>query len=177
MMVNQSSGTNQSCLDRTSYWTNSLAINPDGTWLSIAASDPGLFHAQLSLVAQHEAMSRGTPFPEKYYYHRGMAISIVTSRLVHPVEAISDQTIGAVALLANSDVSMILFHFNLRFRSTAYTHNLDAFSDPRVYAELHRHVFRSAKFPHKRPPFSHPATGWPPYAECQRTAEEGGDLG
>lgn len=32
-----------------------------------------------------------------------MAISIVTSRLVHPVEAISDQTIAAVALLSNSD--------------------------------------------------------------------------
>jgi hypothetical protein len=50
---------------------------------------------------------RGMPFPELYYYHRGMAISIVTSRLVHPVEAISDPTIGAVALLSNSDVSMI----------------------------------------------------------------------
>jgi hypothetical protein len=31
----------------------------------------------------------------------------VTSRLAHPVEAISDPTIGAVALLANSDVSGI----------------------------------------------------------------------
>lgn len=102
----------------------------------MAASDSALFHAQLSLVAQHEAMSRGTPFPEKYYYHRGMAISIVTSRLVHPVEAISDQTIGTVALLANSDVSRILFYFNHWFLSTVYTHNLNVFSDQCAFAEL-----------------------------------------
>lgn len=167
IIVNQSSGTNQSRLGRTSYWTNSLAVNPDGTWLSVVASDAALFHAQLSLVAQHEAMSQGKPFPEKYYYHRGIAINIVTSRLVHPVEAISDQTIGAVALLSNSDVSRILFHFNLRFRSTACAHSLSVFSDQRAFTELLRRAFRSAKFPHKGPPFSHPATGRPPYSECQ----------
>jgi hypothetical protein len=81
-------------------------------------------------------MSQGKPFPEKYYYHRGMAISIVTSRLAHPVEAISDQTIGTVALLSNSDVSRILCHFNLRFRSTVCAHSLEVFSDQRVFAEL-----------------------------------------
>ena len=147
IIVNQSSGTNQSCLDRTSYWTNSLAVNPDGTWLSVVASDQALFHAQLSLVAQHEAMSQGKPFPVKYYYHRGMAISIVTSRLVHPVEAISDQTIGAVALLSNSDVSRILFHFNLRFCSTVCAHSLNVFSDQRAFAELLRRAFPKCKIP------------------------------
>lgn len=42
-----------------------------------------------------------------------MAISIVTSRLVHPVEAISDQTIAAVALLSNSDVSRMCLNLNM----------------------------------------------------------------
>lgn len=59
-------------------------------------------------------------------------MSIVTSRLVHPVEAISDATIGAVALLSNSDVSRISGGPNVRSpiqdemcaRSTRFTMTL-----------------------------------------------------
>jgi hypothetical protein len=96
---------------------------------------------------------RGMPFPEQYYYHRGMAISIVTSRLVHPVEAISDPTIGAVALLSNSDVSKISTDPNIRNRfANKRVHTLcssrDEFADPNVIVELHRCASRSSTFPH-----------------------------
>ena len=135
-MTNAGSGTNQWCLDRTSYWSNSLAVNPDGKWFSVIAMDSALFHAQLSLVTQHQALSRGTPFPESYYYHRGMAISIVTSRLVHPVEAVRDATIGAVALLAYSEVSSVSLHSKPRFLGTVGGHELNSFL-------MNAHIYRT----------------------------------
>ena len=87
----------------TSYWDNSLAVNPDGLYLSVAASDPALFHATMSLVNQHETVTRGTALSARYYAHRGAAMHIISNRIGHPVESISDVTIGAVAILASAD--------------------------------------------------------------------------
>lgn len=84
---------------------NSLAVNPDGKWLSIAITDPATLHATLSLVAQHRSISQGLPASQLYYMHRGAAIQIITSRITNVEEATSDATIGAVALLSSSDVS------------------------------------------------------------------------
>ena len=87
----------------TSFWENSLAVNPDGKYFSVAVSDPALFHASMSLVTQHEAATRGTPLSAQYYAHRGAAIHIISTRIGHPVESISDVTIGTVAILASAD--------------------------------------------------------------------------
>ena len=84
---------------------NSLAVNPDGRWLSVAAMDTAMFHATLSLVAQHQSLTQGQPVSRLYYYHRGAAIRTITSRLAHPVEAVTDSTIGAVGIMTSSDVS------------------------------------------------------------------------
>jgi len=63
-----------------------------------------MFHITLSLVAQHRNVALGQPLDERYYYHRGEAIRIVTSRLGHSFEEISDATIGTVAVLSSTDV-------------------------------------------------------------------------
>ena len=91
--------------DQTTYWTNSLANNPTGTYLSFAATDPALFHATLSVVCQHEGFVRRQPASRLYYSHRGEAIRIITARIGNEVEAISDATIAAVAALSIADVS------------------------------------------------------------------------
>ena len=67
-----------------------------------------MFHMTLSLVAQHRNLVLGQPVPEAYYHHRGEAIRIVTSRIGHFIDEISDSTIGAVAVLSSADVSRTL---------------------------------------------------------------------
>ena len=79
-------------------------MNPEGKWFTYASTDPAVFHATLSLTAQHRAFAAGNVGLEEYYYHRGEAIRLVTERLGKPDEELSDATIGAVALLASSDV-------------------------------------------------------------------------
>jgi Fungal specific transcription factor domain len=91
--------------DQTAYWTNSLANNPTGTFLSFAATDPALFHATLSVVCQHEGFMRRQPASRLFYFHRGEAIRIIAARIGNEVEAISDATIAAVAVLSIADVS------------------------------------------------------------------------
>lgn len=67
-----------------------------------------MFHATLSLVSQHEALRRRTPASRAFYFHRGEAIRFVTARIGDAVQAISDATIGAVAVLSITDVSKAL---------------------------------------------------------------------
>ena len=48
---------------------------------------------------------RREPPSRAFYFLRGEAIRILTTRIGDPVEAISDATIGAVAVLSVTDVS------------------------------------------------------------------------
>ena len=87
----------------TGFWGNAFAGNPEGIWLAITLSDPALFHANVCLVAQHRRLTRNVFDPKSYYWHRGEAMRIISSRLMAKYEAINDTTIGAVAILSNSD--------------------------------------------------------------------------
>ena len=92
----------------TSFWDNSLACNPEGNWMSIAISDPAIFHATLCLVALHKSQTRGAPQAKSYFWHRGEAMRLISRSLADPGQATSDATILAVAVLSSSDNSVSL---------------------------------------------------------------------
>ena len=94
-----------------SFWDNSLAVNPEGQWMSVAASDAVTFHATLCIVALHKVQTRGGPQTNSYFWHRGEAMRLISQNLADPEHATSDATIGAVAVLSANDNSVSLdFH-------------------------------------------------------------------
>ncbi|OAP60340.1 hypothetical protein AYL99_05342 [Fonsecaea erecta] len=88
---------------QTSFWANSFACNPEARWISVALMDPAIIHATLSLVAIHRRDCFSMDLTKVYFKHRGEAMQIVARRLSNLQESLSDETIGAVALLSSSD--------------------------------------------------------------------------
>ncbi|OAL38249.1 hypothetical protein AYO20_02308 [Fonsecaea nubica] len=87
----------------TSFWANSFACNPEARWISVALMDPAIIHATLSLVAIHRRDCFSFDLSKVYFKHRGEAMRIVAQRLNNLQESLSDETVGAVALLSSSD--------------------------------------------------------------------------
>ena len=90
----------------TLYWDNSLAVNPEGKWMSTALSDGAMLHATLALVALHRNQTCGVARTDLYFWHRGEAIRLISQNLADPGKITSDATLGAVAVLSASDNSV-----------------------------------------------------------------------
>ena len=88
---------------QTTFWANSYACNPEAQWISVALMDPAIIHATLSLVAIHRRDCFSFDLSKVYFKHRGEAMKIVAQRLSNMHQSLTDETIGAVALLSSSD--------------------------------------------------------------------------
>ncbi|KAF4628236.1 hypothetical protein G7Y89_g9915 [Cudoniella acicularis] len=86
----------------TSYYMNSVAINPEGKFFSNVKEDPALFHSLLYLVTLHHDLHLGISESRESLYHGGEAFKIINERLRND-QTFSVQTITAVALLANKE--------------------------------------------------------------------------
>jgi hypothetical protein len=84
---------------------NSVAVNPEGNFFSYVKTDTALFHSILYLVALHYDLKYGQQDSPSSLYHGGEAFRIINERLTDVNGVFSDQTIGAVAMLVNKEVS------------------------------------------------------------------------
>jgi hypothetical protein len=63
-------------------------------------------------VAINYELSNGIKLPKDVYYHKGEAIRLINRNIVGTNEIPSDELIGAVAILANCEVSSRSRNFN-----------------------------------------------------------------
>jgi hypothetical protein len=95
-------------IDKTSFTQNSLAFySGQKPRLFAPSSDPAWLHATLAIVAVHYTFACGVlnGASLESLFHRGEAIRLVRDRLSDPFGGVSDNTIGAIASLANHEVS------------------------------------------------------------------------
>jgi len=86
---------------------NSSALNPDGTWISFAITDMAVLHSTMAIVAWHLDQLLGIPESSDTLQQKGDAIKLMNTRLHNPSqgEQVNDGIVGAVAVLANFEVS------------------------------------------------------------------------
>jgi hypothetical protein len=84
---------------------NSVAVNPEGSWLSFALTDAALLHASLSLVAYHYDITHGKDESLDCLYQKGEAIRKMNSHLGDSHRQFSDTTIATVAIFTNIEVN------------------------------------------------------------------------
>lgn len=122
------------------YWTNSVAVNPNGKWTALALSNPAMIHAKLGLVAVHRADRRGmTDLPSEYLYHRGKALQILAGQLAAPTKHTSN--LGTIALLASLDDHSLLSQETGHAHMTAVTalvESLGGMNSPEISDPLRR---------------------------------------
>jgi Fungal specific transcription factor domain len=90
--------------DTTAFTMNSVAVNPEGSWLSFALTDAALLHATLSLVAYHYDITHGKEESLDSLCQKVEAIKKMNRRLSDSHQQFSDTTIATVSLFANIEV-------------------------------------------------------------------------
>jgi hypothetical protein len=83
---------------------NSLAVNPEGSWMAFAVTDAALLRATLSLVALHTDLINGREESSDCLFQKGEAIREINHRLGDSYQQFSDTSIATVAILTNLEV-------------------------------------------------------------------------
>lgn len=90
--------------EKVSLKQNAFAFYSKEQLFAHAAVDPAWLNATLSLIALHHDLNTGKGISHECLFHRGEALRIVNERLKES-RHVNDATIGAIASLANFDVS------------------------------------------------------------------------
>jgi hypothetical protein len=99
-------------VDNHDFTQNSFAVNPEGIFFDFAKKDTALMHALMSLVAIHydlkhpgnDSMMVDSAYHQAVY-HQSEAVQNINFRLGSEVAYKDDGLIGAIAILANCEVS------------------------------------------------------------------------
>lgn len=108
--------------EKVSLKQNAFAFYSKEQLFAHAAVDPAWLNATLSLIALHHDLNTGKGISHECLFHRGEALRIVNERLKES-RHVNDATIGAIASLANFDVSCNEFLHIMGM--VAYTHKTD----------------------------------------------------
>ena len=93
------------------YESNSLSQN----WVPNAMTDPALFLATLNFAAAHLDILRGRWNNTSTLSRKIQTTRLVNARLQNKTEALSNETIGSVAILAATEVRVFLAYlFDLK---------------------------------------------------------------
>jgi hypothetical protein len=92
-------------IEKVSLKQNAFAFYSKEELFSHAAVDPAWLNATLSLIALHHDLNIGKGISRECLFHRGEALRIVNERLATS-RLVDNATIGAIASLANFDVSL-----------------------------------------------------------------------
>jgi len=97
-------------VDETSFHQNTLAFNSDKRLVSLASFDPAWLHSTFSIIALNLGFAQGVPGGVSLaaLHHRGKALEMVNQRLRGDPAEIPGTTLGAIASLANFEVSHFL---------------------------------------------------------------------
>ena len=85
---------------------NSVAINAEGDFFSYVKIDPALFHSILYLVALNYDLKSGVQDSLVCLFHGAEAFRLINERIADFNGVYNDQTMGAVAMLVNKEVSL-----------------------------------------------------------------------
>lgn len=92
---------------------SAFTIGSKDSLFSLAAADPAWMNAFLCLISLHHDLQSRKGISRECLMHRAEALRIVNQRLIDAPRQISESTIGAIAFLANFDVSEVLFIYLL----------------------------------------------------------------
>lgn len=97
-----------------SFWVNSYAANPNGTFMALAKQAPAALHALLTLVAVHRRDSFSWDLTEVYFHHRGLGLRSIARSLEENDRLVLVQNSAAIAVMSTSDIE---FGWPLRYLS------------------------------------------------------------
>jgi hypothetical protein len=103
--------------DHHGFTQNSFAVNPEGSFFDFAKKDTALMHALLALVAtnfnlqypQHNSITSTDGVYHQALLHQAEAIQDLNVRIGHIEAHMDDALVTAVAILANGEVSELVF--------------------------------------------------------------------